>query len=70
VVKAIGGLFLTPSDTGAMPQKIHPSSYIGDARTRLKSKGFVVARRVFLPTRIREDPLLHLVGLRRSLVNP
>jgi hypothetical protein len=28
MVKAIGGLFLTPSDTGAMPQKIHPYSRI------------------------------------------
>src|SRR5208337_1952668 len=28
MVKAIGGLSLMPSDTGAMPQKIHPNSCI------------------------------------------
>ena len=44
VVKAIGGLSSTPSDTGVMPQKIHPNSGIGDAREPLKPMGFEVAQ--------------------------
>ena len=59
VVKAIGGLSLTPSDTGVMPQKIHPSSGIGDAREQLNSEGFEIV----------SQTRLHLVGLRRSLVS-
>ena len=59
VVKAIGGLSLTPSDTGVMPQKIHPNSGIGDAKERSNFERFEIASQ----TRI------HLVGLRRSLVS-
>ena len=59
VVKAIGGLSSTPSDTGVMPQKIHPSPGIGDARERLNSESFEIV----------SQTRLHLVGLRRSLVS-
>ncbi len=59
VVKAIGGLSMTPSDTRVMPQKIHPNSGIGDARERSNFERFEIASQ----TRI------HLVGLRRSLVS-
>jgi hypothetical protein len=47
VVKAIGGLSLMPSDTGVMPQKIHPNIGIRDSREPLKSKGFEVVRGIY-----------------------
>ena len=68
VVKAIGGLSMMPSDTGAMPQKIHPNSGIGNARELLKSKGFEVVRGIVLLIHVAK-PHLYLVGLRRSLVS-
>ena len=55
VVKAIGGLSLMPSDTGVMPQKIHPNSGIGDAREPLKSKGFEVVRGIVLLIRVAKN---------------
>ena len=48
-----------PSDTGVMPQKIHPSSGIRDAKEQLNSEGFEIV----------SQTRLHLVGLRRSLVS-
>ena len=60
VVKAVGGLSLTPSDTGVMPQKIHPSSGTRNAREQLNSEGSRLSS---------QTHWLHLVGLRRSLVS-
>jgi hypothetical protein len=61
VTKAIGRRSLMPSDTGVMPQKIHPKSGVGDERKPLNSKGFDVVKRVFLLTRIGAEPLINAV---------